>query len=267
VAPGAGALTASPTASQRAHRAPARPQVRRDIGGHADDDAQRQAQHGSKPDRGSDARMRESMAGVLSAATLSPCNQPVDVRFLDAVADVPSAPGRRVSVTLPVLLGTRAPRKTRWRSARRTRLASPRARRRRGRCAGPDHRHSIEHARYASVPRTSTAWRPSRTASRNAAAPSGSPATNGKARACRSRRSRSPSAAHRPRSRRTSTIPPARRPRRSRPATRHLPRLRRPDPASQRQGRRLRVLQLLPSRRHRPAMDARMGARRAARLA
>jgi sigma-70-like protein len=36
---------------------------------------------------------------------------------------------------------------------------------------------SIQHVRYASARRTSTAWRPSRTASRNAAAPSSSPAT------------------------------------------------------------------------------------------
>jgi hypothetical protein len=46
-----------------------------DIGGQTDDNAERQAQHGSKPDGGSDAHMRECMVaarqvalGVLSIA-------------------------------------------------------------------------------------------------------------------------------------------------------------------------------------------------------
>lgn len=43
----------------------------REIGGHADDDAERQAEHDSKGDGGSDAHLRESMVGVLGAATLS----------------------------------------------------------------------------------------------------------------------------------------------------------------------------------------------------
>lgn len=37
-----------------------------DIGGQADDNAERQAQHGSKPDGGSDAHGRESMVAALN---------------------------------------------------------------------------------------------------------------------------------------------------------------------------------------------------------
>ena len=41
-----------------------------EIGGHADDDAERQAQHRSDRDRGSDAHTRESMRGVAARGTL-----------------------------------------------------------------------------------------------------------------------------------------------------------------------------------------------------
>ena len=48
------------------------PRLRRegDLGGHADDDAERQAQHRSERDRGSDAHTRESMGGVSARGDL-----------------------------------------------------------------------------------------------------------------------------------------------------------------------------------------------------
>ena len=50
------------------------PRLRREgnIGDHADDDAERQAQHGSERDRGSDAHTRESMRGVSARGELAP---------------------------------------------------------------------------------------------------------------------------------------------------------------------------------------------------
>jgi hypothetical protein len=50
------------------------PRLRREgeIGGHADDDAERQAQHPSERDRGSDAHTRESMRGVAARGDRAP---------------------------------------------------------------------------------------------------------------------------------------------------------------------------------------------------
>ena len=55
----------------------------RDIRGHADDDAERQAQHGSKPDSGSDAHMRESKRGECGGSATSATLQPQPVIALD----------------------------------------------------------------------------------------------------------------------------------------------------------------------------------------
>jgi hypothetical protein len=68
--PRLGAISARQPANKRTER---EPDLRRErhIGGHADDDAQHQPQHGSKRDRGSNAHMRESMASALRATIFS----------------------------------------------------------------------------------------------------------------------------------------------------------------------------------------------------
>jgi hypothetical protein len=65
-----GAIAAREPADERAEHEP-RLGGERNISGDADDDADRRAQHRSKGDRGSHAHVRESMAGVLAAATSS----------------------------------------------------------------------------------------------------------------------------------------------------------------------------------------------------